>query len=174
MSASYFVDLFQTTQYRTSLMVGSGSNFTVGEIIDLLNANTYTNVFVTGGVAGGSGAIEIRVQTSDSTTSGSFTDPTSGLAAFGVNMVSGGIIWANSGLWNSGAVSPCAPVNNAPMFCSGGVFGGAFQRPGRYARLVLNSGAYPGAITAGFFSQSKITGSGPGFSYSPTSGTVNV
>lgn len=173
MSASYLVDLANTTDYRTSIMVGSGSNLIVGEIIDLQQCNSYCNVFVAGGVGGGSGAIEIRIQTSPTTASGSFTDPTSGLAQLPVNVVSGGIIFANSGLWASGNYSVTAPISGAPMFCSGGLFAGAFQRPDRYARLINNSGPYPGAITAGFISQKKTTGSGGGFTFSPA-GSGNV
>lgn len=175
-SANLIVDLANTADYRASVMIGSGSNLIVGQIIDLLGANTYCNVFVAGGVGGGSGAIEVRIQTADDTASGSFTDPTSGLLSTNlpVNVVSGGIIFANSGLWSSGYASVTSPVDSAPLFCSGGVFFGAFQRPQRYARLINNSGPYPGAITAGFVSQKKTTGSGGGFSYSPTSGSVSV
>lgn len=173
MSASLTVDLANTCDYRPSVVVGSGSDLAIGNIVDLLQADTYTNIFVAGGI-GGSGAIEVRVQTSDATTSGSFTDPTSGLAAFPVNLVSGGILFANSGLWVSGNYSVTAPVNNAPMFCSGGIFFGAVQRPHRYARLVYNSGPFPGAIVAGFIANKRTTGSGGGFSFSPGSGSVSV
>ena len=174
MSASLTVDLANTTDYRPSIIAGSGSNLVVGEIVDLLQANTYTNVFVTGGAGGGSGAVEVRIQTSDALTSGSFTDPTSGLAQLPVNVVSGGCLFANSGLWGSGNYSLSSPVNNAPLWCSGGIQFGAFQRPARYARLLLNSGPYPGAIVAGFVGAKKTTGSGGGFTYSPGSGTVDV
>lgn len=173
MSANLLVDAGATCDYRTSVMVGSGSNLIVGEIVDLNNANTYCNVFCAGGVGGGSGAIEIRIQTSQSTASGSFTDPTSGLTQFPSFVSSGGIFWCNSGLYSSGNSSLSAPVNNAPLFCSGGIMFGAFQRDYRYARLLVNSGPYPGAITAGFISQKRTTGSG-WFSYQPSSGTVQV
>ncbi len=178
MSASYLVDCHGTTLHKTSIQVGSGSDLTIGSIVDLLHANTYTNLFVAGGVGGGSGAIEIRIQTSDSTASGTFTDPTSGLPAGTLpqNVVSGGILWANSGLWGSGAANngPIVSVNNAPMFCSGGIFFGAVQRPHRYARLIVNSGVYPGAITAGFLAQAKTTTSGAGQTQSPASGNPIV
>ena len=174
MSASLTVDLANTTDYRASVMVGSGVNLVVGEIVDLLQADTYTNVWVAGGVGGGSGAIEIRIQTADTTTSGDFTDPVSGLAQFPVNVLSGAVLWANSGLWASGNYSVTAPISGAPMFCSGGIFFGAFQRPARYARLLNNSGSYPGAITAGFVGAKRTTGSGGGFTPAPGSGIVNV
>jgi hypothetical protein len=172
MSASFVVDLAATTDYQHSVSVGSGSDLTVGRVVDLLGANSYCNVFVAGHA--GSGVVELRIQTSDAVTSGSFTDPTSGLAALPGWLASGGVFFANSGLHVSGYSSLTAPVNNAPLFCSGGVQFAAFQRPHRYARLILNSGAFPNWLTAGFISQKKTVGSGGGFTYSPTSGVVNV
>lgn len=173
MSANLIVDLGATCDYKSSVNVGSGSNFTVGQVCDLLGANTYCNVSVNG-LLFGSGLIEVRVQTSDSTASGTFTDPTSGLAALPSFLASGGVMFANSGLFVSGYSSLSAPVNNAPLFCSGGVQYGAFQRPHRYARLLLNSGAYPNPIQAGFISNKKTIGSGAGFTYAPGSGSVDV
>jgi hypothetical protein len=173
-SANLIVDIANGADYRASVMIGSGASFTVGEIVDLLQCDTYCNVFVAGGVGAGSGLIETRIQTSDDTVSGNFTDPTSGLAQLPVNVVSGGVIFANSGLWVSGNYSVTSPISGAPMFCSGGIFFGAFQRPQRYARLINNSGAFPGAITAGFISQKRTTGSGGGYSLAPSSGVVNV
>lgn len=174
MSASLTVDLRNTCDFRSSINVGSGSNLVIGEIVDLLQADTYCNVYVAG--QAGSGEIQIRIQTSDDTTSGNFTDPTSGIPAgsFPTVILSGGIFWANSGLWVSGNYSETAVVNNAPLFCSGGIDFAAFQRPQRYARLMLVSGAFPNAIQAGFISNKRTTGSGGGFSFQPTSGAVNV
>jgi hypothetical protein len=172
-SANLVVDLGATCDYRASVSVGSGSDFAVGQIVDLLGANTMCQLYVAGALFG-SGAIEVRVQTSDSVTSGTFTDPTSGLAALPTTLVSGGVFFANSGLWASGYSSLSAPVNNAPLFCSGGIQFAAFQRPHRYARLVYNSGVYLNPITAGFISNKKTTGSGAGFTYAPGSGSVNV
>ncbi len=177
MSANLVIDLRNTCDYRPSVSVGSGSDLTVGAIVDLLHANTLTNVYVAGGA--GSGAIELRIQTSDSTLSGTFTDPTSGFQPAGVfpiteSIVSGGILFANSGLWVSGNTSLSAPVVNAPLFASGGVQFGAFQRPHRYARLIWNSGPFPNFATAGFIGNKRTTSSGGGFTFNPTSGTVNV
>ena len=117
-------------------------------------------------------------------TSGTFPDPTSGLPAnafpIGGRIASGGIFWANSGLYLSGASSPAASVDAAPIFCSGGVQYASFQRPHRYARIWCTSGnASLAAVPfhAGFISQKKVTGASgtaAGFSYSPGSGTVNV
>ena len=176
MSANLIVDIAGGADYQTSITIGSGSDTTIGRVVDMLGANTYCNVFVAGGVAGGSGQVQIQIQTAETTASGDFTDPTSGLVAgeFPVNVVSGGNVWANSGLWNSGYSSITAPVNSAPQFCSGGIHFAAFQRPNRYARLINVSGTYPGAITAGFVSNKKVTGSGGGFSPNPSSGTVSV
>lgn len=174
MSASYVVDLANTVDAPTSLRVVSGAATAVGGIVDMMHANTYTNVFVAGF---GSGPLPILIQTSDTTASGSFTDPTSGLAQLPVNISSGGVFWANSGLYASGGYSPSAPINNAPMFCSGGVAFAAFQRPHRYARLVCTSGnasltAVP--FNAGFIGQKKSPVSGGGFTLAPSSGVVNV
>ena len=173
MSASLLVDARNTLDYRVSVAVGSGSNLIVGEIVDFGNADTYTNVFVAGGA--GSGACEVRIQTSYAFTSGSFTDPTSGLPSFpaGSSIASGGIFFANSGLLASGNQSVQSPVNNAPFFCSGGIEFGGFQRPGQYARLLWNSGAFPNFATAGFVGNKRTTGSGGGYSWSPAnSGSV--
>lgn len=175
MGAGLVVDLGATVDVRQSIAVGSGANFVVGEIVDLRNADTFCNIYVAGQF--GSGQIEVRVQTSPSTASGSFQDPTSGLVGTGglpTSFVSGGVFFANSGLFASGNSSPCAPVNNAPIFCSGGMMFAAFQRDYGYARLILNSGVFPNAITAGFISQKRTVGSGAGFSFAPSSGTVNV
>jgi hypothetical protein len=144
----------------------------VGGIVDMLHANNYTNLFVVGGPS--SGLVSIQVQVSDSTTSGSFVDPTSGLAAFPGAFQSGGILIVNSGLWASG--NPLgAPINNAPLFCSGGIEVEAFQRTARYVRArVLSGGSFDAPLSASFIAQLKTTGSGAGFSYSPGSGTVTV
>ena len=149
----------------------SGDAVVVGGIVDLLGANTFCNVWAAGR---GSGPAQFLIQTSDSTTSGSFTDPTSGLAQMPVNVTSGGVFTVNSGLAVSGWSSPAAPVNNAPMFCSGGIQWGAFQRPQRYARLVLLSGIAMTNLlpTGGFLSNKKVTGSGGGFTQSPLTPTV--
>jgi hypothetical protein len=173
-SANLVVDLGHTTDYQASLNLGSGASFTVGNIVDLANADTFCNVWVAGGP--GSGVIELRVQCSDTLASGNFTDPTSGLAAFPTDFVSGGVFFANSGLWASGNTSLSAPVVASPLFCSGSIQFAAFQRTGQYARLVTNSGVFPNNFTAGFVSQKRTTGSGGGFSWSPANSgqVVNV
>lgn len=179
-SANLVVDIGPTCDYRTSLSTASGSLALVGEIVDLQNADTNCNLFVAGstGVGGSaSGAIEIRVQGSDATTSGSFVDVTSGLTQFPVPFISGGIFFANSGIaWGSGNTSLSTPVGSgAPLFCSGGVQFAGFQRTTRYVRAFLNSGAFTGILQAGFISQKRTTVSGPGYSWAPGSGAnINV
>lgn len=177
MSANLVVDLGLTCDYRPSLALanlGSVSGITVGAIVDLSDANTNCNIFAAGN---GSGVVGLQVQTSDSLTSGSFTDPTSGLprTALPAFLASGGVMFVNSGLHVSGRGSLSSPVNNAPLFCSGGIQFGAFQRIHRYARLIAQSGTAANTLhTAGFISQKRTTGSGGGFSFAPGSGTVSV
>ncbi len=176
MSANLVVDLAQTCDYFCSLQVVSGQAIAVGNICDLLGANTYTQVYCAGA---NSGPLQLLIQTSDDTVSGNFTDPTSGYAAFPVNIISGGVFWVNSGLWNSGFMSPAPSlgISGAPLFASGGIWFGAFQRPQRYARLLAMSGnlSIQGVpFNAGFIGNKKTTGSGFGFTMSPTSGTPFV
>lgn len=178
MSANLLVDLGSTADPAISIAsaVGVGgtpaSGVIIGAIADLLNANTFCNVFVAGGAT--SGPLGIQVQCSDTTTSGSFTDPTSGLAQLPTSFSSGGILWVNSGLWASGNLPPSPGVDNAPIYCSGAIMFGAFQRPQRYARLIALSGTFTANVMAGFISNLKTTGSGAGFTFSPGSGVVNV
>ena len=175
MSANLIVDLTNTTDFPTSITAVSGATAIIGRIVDLVNADTFCNVWVAtpGGV---SGELAINIQTSDATTSGSFTDPTSGLiaATMPVNIASGGIFMANSGLWASGNQSPQSPLADGSLLCSGGIVFAGFQRPGRYARLNALSGAPNAVMAAGFITQKRTTGSGGGYSPSPGSGTVSV
>lgn len=173
MSANLVVDLGNTCIYRHSVGAGSGFGGLVGEIIDLGHGNTNCQVYCAG-IQGGSGSLPLLVQTSDLLTSGSFTDPTSGLAQMPSILASGGVFVANSGLWVSGGVTMTAPVDNAPLFCSGGIMFGHFQRPHRYARLVALSGAFPAGYSAGFVTNSRTVGSGGGSTQSPGSGVINV
>lgn len=181
MSANTIVDLGNSADIACNLRVVSGTDDTIGPVIDMLGAAGYTGVWVAGF---GATALEVRIQTSDATTSGSFTDPTSGLpvSAFpvGGKIVSGGIFWANSGAYLSGYSSPAAPVAGATLFASGGMDIACFQRPHRYARLWVTSGN--ASITnvpfqAGFICQKRLTGASGtagGFSYAPSSGVVSV
>lgn len=180
MSANLVVDIGNTCQFQASVSPVNGVDSTpasgviIGQIVDLLNANTFCNIFVAGGPS--SGLFQVNVQTSDGTTSGSFTDPTSGLAQMPTAFQSGGRLWVNSGLWPATDLFNLgAHISGAPMFASGGVLFAAFQRPHRYARVnVVSGGTFIQPVTAGFVSQAKVTSSGGGFSYSPSSGVVNV
>lgn len=178
MSASTVVDLGNVVQHQqlsVSAVNGVGgtpaSGTIVGAVVDMLHANNYCNLVVVGGPS--SGILRVQVQTSDSTLSGTFVDPTSGLPNLPGAFQSGGILIVNSGLWASG--SPQGPkVNNAPLFCSGGCQVAGFQRNGQYVRAIALSGTFDGPVSVGFMSQLKLIGSGTGFTYSPASGTVSV
>lgn len=173
-SASTVVDLSATTDYQVSLSIGSGSNTVVGGIVDLGNSNLTCNLWIAGGP--GSGPVQLQVQTSPGTTSGSFVDATSGLTGtnFPSTFVSGGNVFFNSGLYGSGNMSDSAVVNNSPQFCSGGFDAAYFQRVGRYVRIINVSGSFPQTLIAGFISNKKETGSGGGQSQLPGSGAISV
>lgn len=194
MSASYSVDLGFTLDTRPSLpsasvaadagiAITSGgcysslSGVIVGDIADLGNDNTYCNVYVAGRSLG-SGPLLIGVQTSDSTTSGTFTDPTSGLQDMPTSFRSGGYLIIGSGAWAS-ASDPGGIFGSGvsgQMALSGFLAFGAFQRVGRYARLLTGSGFMDvAAFQAGFATQRRTVGSGS-FSWLPQSGgqTIDV
>jgi len=176
MSANLVVDLNQTTVHKPSVSpVGvastPSSGTIVGEIVDLSDSDTFCNVYAVGGPS--SGLAQVQVQTSPDTTSGNFTDPTSGLARFPGPFISGGLFWANSGLWPASG-SPASQISGAPLFASGGVQYAAFQRPHRYARVILLSGTFDSLMGAGFISQKMTTGSGGGTTLAPSSGVVSV
>ena len=180
MSANLLVDLGNTTQQGVSIQdtpllsgsfIAAGSGVIIGQTINMINANTYCNLQLTGVSA--SGRLRVQVQTADNDTSGEFTDPTSGLAQLPTAFSSGGILWINSGLDNG----TLGPVISGHNIASGWAESAAFIRPGTYVRAnVLSEGTaqYAGALTATFISQLKTTGSGGGFTLSPSSGVVNV
>lgn len=182
MSANLVVDLFNTCQTAVSLpggIVVSPSGFiaglsgrAVGDVVDMINSDTYCNVFVAGRSVT-SGPLRVGIQTSDSTLSGTFTDPTSGLVQMPTNFSSGGWLIIGQSGTNPGILNAGDGVSGQ-FLLSGFMTGGAFLRPHRYARLILGSGFYDGDIQAGFISNNRTTGSGGGFTFSPTSGTVNV
>lgn len=162
MSASLLVDLGNTCQLANSIQPANGvgaspaSGVIIGQYVDMINANTFTNLFVAVG-PNLSGAFRVGVQTSDLTTSGSFTDPTSGLAALPTAFQSGGLFWVGSG----GNVA------------SGVWQAAGFQNPNRYARAVVLSGSAANApVTAGFINHKKTTGSGGGFTMAPLADSV--
>lgn len=176
MSANLVVDL-QACQMGLSIYSGNiwaASGGTIGLVVDLINADTYCNVVAAGTPIFTSGLLRLQVQTADATTSGSFTDPTSGLPSSALPTVfrSGGMIWVNSGGALGGVLNGAV---SGQYIQSGFMFGAGFLRNGRYARINVVSGDfYAGTLTAGFVSQYKTTGSGGGFSLAPGSGTVSV
>lgn len=179
MSASTLVDLAGTCFLYPSLQSGNGtsgqacglSGIYVGQSVDLLNANSFTNVVVNAIPALASGNLLVYVQTADNDVSGQYTDPTSGLQTLPTVFSSGGVLWISSGatggIFNSGVVSGQA-------YQSGFMVAAGFQRPQRFARLMMGSGHFIGQLQAGFISQLKVTGSGGGFTMLPSSGAVNV
>ncbi len=181
LSASYLVDLANTCQLATSItdspLLSGGitcvaSGAIVGQGINMINSDSYLNVFAQGLAA--SGQLRLQVQTADADVSGQYTDPTSGLPNLPGAWQSGGILWINSGGAGGGVLGGFV---SGQAIASGWAASQALLRPGTYARLVaLLEGTvqYGGSLTAGFISQFKTTGSGGGFSYQPGSGTVNV
>lgn len=184
MSASLLVDLGNTCLMDLTInpyLAGSATSGTlafprsgaiIGDTVDMLLANTYTNMFVAGTATFASGQLRIAVQTAPSDVSGQFTDPTSGLAAFPTSFESGGILRLNSGGLGGGLFGPF--VSGQSLY-SGFVAAGAFQRPNRFVRAIAISGeTYCGPLAVGFIGQLKTTGSGAGFTMSPSSGAVSV
>lgn len=190
MSANYLVDLGGTCQltptwpYSTSGLfngqfIGTSGTY-IGQSVYLGNSDSYCNIVVTlTNVTQSSGAVVVQVQTANTDTSGSYGDPTSGLASLPGAFQSGGLLWIGSGstggLLNSGFTSGSAIL-------SGATVAAAFQRPqnGLFARanLVSPSNAasgFVGTVSVSFVTQSRTTGSGGGFTNSPlATSTINV
>lgn len=162
MAASLIVDLGPAAVHLPSINVVNAfpcSGAVIGDVVDMKEANTFTNMYFVHSITQ-SGLLRLAIQTSDATTSGSFTDPTSGLARFPTNIQSGGLVWINSG---------------TTTLKSGDLDFVGFQRPHRYARVIALSGDFFQAVLgAGFVGQRRTTISGAGFTYSPQSGVVNV
>jgi hypothetical protein len=177
-SANLAVDINGTCVLGTTITgtIQSGgppapaSGTVIGASVDLINADTYCNVIVVGNCS--SGQLRVQVQTSDTDTSGNFTDPTSGLAQLPGVFQSGGLLWINSGGLLGGTIGTTGFVSGQAV-TSGFSVANPFQRPGRFARANLLSGDF-GTANVFFLSNLKTTGSGGGFSLSPTSGSVNV
>ncbi len=190
MSASYLVDLYNTTYMGTSLHtpnqggVGSSGQFCglsgvqVGSIVDMIHANSFTNLVVTGVDGLISGPLQVAVQTSDTTVSGDFTDPTSGMVAaapdatnpFPTAFRSGGMIWLNSGGGAGASGGLFGLFASGQAIASGFAVAAGFLRPHRYARALFISGSaaapanqYVGILNVSFFAQQKTTGSGGGY-----------
>ncbi len=149
-----------------------GSGTIIGATCNLGNANTLCNLYAMGVTL--SGQLRLQVQTSDSDTSGNFTDPTSGLPVFPGAFQSGGILWINSGGAGGGILG--AQMSGESVL-SGFSVAAAFQRPGTFARInVLSEGTaqFAGPLVAGFISNLRTIGSGFGTTQSPGSGTPSV
>ena len=164
MSASLVVDLGSTAPPQASIVPANGvgsspaSGAIIGIPVDFQHNNVLCNLIVAAGVSQ-SGTFRVAVQTSPDTTSGNFTDPTSGLSQLPTKFLSGGILLCNSG----------------SAFVSGYGDAAGFQRPHRYVRAVVLAGDQHNApVWAGFLSQQRTTGSGGGFSLLPGSGSVSV
>ena len=176
-SANLVVDVGGTCQTYPSLPSQSGgvtlsaSGAIIGNPVDMLHSDTFCNVGLNGILTLGSGSLRVQVQTSDAVASGTFTDPTSGLAQLPTSFLSGGIIVLNSGDSVGGLTGPAV---SGQYIQSGFSFFAGFQRPQRYARLNVISGLFGGPLIGIFLSQYKTTGSGGGFTLSPGSGTVSV
>lgn len=190
MSASYAVDLGKTTQHHLSFpspavaadggiaitsggAISSLSGVLIGDVIDLRDSDAYCNVMLMGR-GFGSGPLLVGVQTATATTSGSFTDPTSGLPQFPDPFVSGGWLIIGSGPAADATLGVFGSGVSGQYLLSGFATFAAFQRPHRYARIIIGSGFYDGLLYAGFVSQLRTVGSGGGFTYLPGSGSVNV
>jgi hypothetical protein len=214
MSANLVVDIGNTCLFGLSIAptatVSPASGVVIGRPVDLKNSDTYTNLFVVGGPS--SGVLIVQVQSAPAIsglimsgglpTSGSFTDPTSGLAEFPTGFSSGGLLYLNSGLFAtvgggglSGQMSVGTfgaglnpifqsqggtgnfPVSGSwPVFGSGGVGFGAFLSPGPFVRanIIGAASGFISPVAVGFLANRRTTGSGGGSTMSPQSGTVNV
>jgi len=159
---------------QTSGMFASLSGTVIGTTVDLINANTYCNLWVQGvGSVVLSGAIVLQIQQSDSTASGTFTDPTLGMLSGDLTSVvtSGGLVTLNAnasgGVWGG--------FTSGQSYLSGFLGFAGFSRGGRYARVNFHANSTGIAnINAGFIAQQKVVGSGGGFTFAPGSGSVNV
>ncbi len=180
-SAGLVVDLGNSAQMDVSIqglpvlsgaLVAPCSGAVIGDGINMMNSDTYCNLFAAGFMT--SGQLRIQVQCADNDVSGQYTDPTSGLPsnAFPGAFQSGGILFLNSGGAGGGVLG--AGVSGQ-FVASGFAVAQGFQRTGTFVRANLLSGDFGcGPLTIGFISNLKTTGSGGGYSPLPGSGSVNV
>ncbi len=178
MSANYLVDLGSTTP--TFQLTGGAfypaSGTTVSNIVDLLHFNSFTNICVIGSSQYASGSFSLHVQTSDDTTSGNFTDPLSGFAVMPTVFTSGATITFNSGgRGGTGVGGVFGEFTSGQSIESGFIAFAGFQRDKRFLRIRIPAAGpmqFNGGIAA--VCQGKTTGSGGGYTTSPSSGAVNV
>ena len=179
MSAGYVLDLQGGAQMGVSIvgtpvlsgaLVAPCSGAIIGNGLSFNNANSLCNLFVAGYSA--SGQLRVQVQCSDTDTSGSYTDPTSGLAQMPGLFQSGGLLWLNSGGAGTGILYG---GQSGAYLASGFCVAQGFQRTGEFVRANLLSGDFGGGpLTIGFISQARVTGSGFGFTTAPSSGSPSV
>lgn len=158
------------SQLSPSGQVCGLSGVSIGTPIFMGNANGFDNLYVMGQAVLSSGPLLLQVQCSDTDTSGTYTDPTSGLAQLPTYFSSGGILIINSG--STGGILNGLASGQAVL--SGFAQGAAFQRPQTFVRVNMLSGFFIGNVQAGLISQLRTTGSGGGTTQAPGSGTVSV
>lgn len=181
MSANLVVDLGGTCDIYTTLgIAGPGSGLTyaasgaiIGLSANMINDNTATQVVYAGNAIFGSGQLRLQIQVSDSDVSGTYTDPTSGLAAFPSNVQSGGLIWLNSGQLGGGVAGAFVSGQSIQSGFAGASY---FQRIGTFARVnVLSGDFFAGSLTVSLLGNKRTTGSGGGFTFQPLANApVNV
>ena len=175
--ANLLVDLGNTCWMlpgHPTVTVFPASGAEIGDVLDMIEADTFTNLLLVGKPATNSGQLRVAVQTADTTLSGDFTDPTSGMASgnwpFPTVFESGGILRLNSGGLGEGTLHA---GTSGQYIRSGFTVAGAFIRPHRYVRANLVSGdLYFGTFFSAFVGQKLVTGSGGG--YWQTSGVIAV
>ncbi len=150
-------------------LIAPCSGAIIGNGVNMINANTVTNLLVVGVCT--SGQLRVAVQTAPNDVSGQYTDPTSGLAQMPGAFQSGGILWINSGGLNGGTLGP---TTSGQVVSGGFMVASIFQRPQQYARAIILSGDFGACSLVGFISNLKVTGSGGGTTQSPQSGTPSV
>ena len=178
MSANLLVDLYSTCLMQPTLtespilsgsLLAPCSGALIGNGVNMINANTVTNLFVCG--AATSGQLRVAVQCAAADVSGQYTDPTSGLAQLPGAFSSGGILIINSGGLGGGTLGP---TTSGQVISGGFMVSSIFQRTGQFARAILLSGDFGVCSLVGFISNLKVTGSGGGTSQLPQSGTPSV
>lgn len=163
--------LFNTMDTLLSGSAGVASGVIVGDMIDLKDVDTSTQVYFSYG-NNTSGNVTFAVQESDDTTSGNFV---------AITVASGESIWLSGGRTgiNSSGLQVGQPGGQflaGVGRVSGDILFGYFQRTKRYARIIQESGTvgWGAPVNAGFIAQKIQTGSGFGYSLQPSSGTASV
>ena len=168
MSANLLVDLGNTTNFNPSSVgatLSASGGTLVGFPIDLINCDTYCNLFLI--APGVSGPIQVQVQCTPQgadnasgvlwsgggfPVSGNFTDPTSGLAQLPTVFQSGANVYFNSGLYSlpgagwggsgqTGALPGGYPAGTFPFGLDP-----VYNAQGGCATALITSGGASGAI----------------------------